>query len=175
MPLFKLIKGTEVRGARNKREVFKAGDVIESEENLAAMEPERYERVPDEQAHYYRSARAQRASAAAGEEGDKYDRPTVVTTPKDNQAPAPNRLSQQADPGAKAQVSGPTAAPAAATTPAPAHAPKTTKKETWEDTYGDFNELTIEDLKEIATTEKVDLKGVSKKDDIIKALRAAQK
>jgi hypothetical protein len=41
--------------------------------------------------------------------------------------------------------------------------------------YGRLETLSVKDLQEIAAEEEVDLKGASKKEDIIRALRASTK
>jgi hypothetical protein len=173
MPLFKLLKGTEVRGSRRDRQVFKVGDVIESDNNLAAMEPERYERISDDQAQWYQGQ--PKAARTRDRELPEEQRPAVAD--ETQRGPAPNRTSPATttNPGAAAQAQTQTTT----TTPhgqgAKPAAPGATAKpaaKNLEEEYGELGDLTVDELKEIATAEKVDLKGVTKKDDIVKALKA---
>lgn len=159
MARFRLLKGSFTVGARDKRQVYKAGtedNIIESDENLAAQEPGKFERVSDSDDDHYR---AYEERLAAG------PRPNAMSS---NAEAEPTGPTTTVNPGARAQVASQPTTPTAAKEPAK----KAPTGKDLEEEYGNFDDHTVNDLKEIASVSGVDLKGASKKEDIVKALRA---
>ncbi len=134
MPKFRLKAGSFSKGSVTYNHKNPELNVVECDENLAAMHPEKFERIEESR-----------------EEGPYTYNPQA------------NRTSAPAEPKATAAM--------------PALTPTTAKRtdakgKTLDEQYGNLESLTVVELKEVAEAEEIDVKGVAKKEDMVKALRA---
>lgn len=144
MGLYRLKAGSFLTGSGKERKKYNHADpnnnVVESDVNLAARHPEKFERVEQ---------------YAEGEGPYEYN-------------PAANRRS--ADPAAvQAKTGG-----MPALTPTTQHRVEP-KGKTLDEQYGNLDDLDDADLKQVAQAEEIAIpKHVTKKEDVVKHLRAAK-
>lgn len=147
MAKFRLLHGTDHRGDRRYNWSDPNNNVVECEENLAALDPRKWQRIEDESTYEWNPVANRVGTKALSDE---------------------EKLKKGIMPGLREEE--PKAAHATATH-APAHAPAHAKKGI-EDKYGALDEKTVQELKEIADAEGIDVKAHTKKEDIVKSLRA---
>lgn len=137
MPSFRLKHGTHSQNGKRYNWRDPEANVVESNENLAALMPEKFERV------------------------DRYENyPYEVAQPAVD-SPQPNKMSSQ-----------PATMPALTPTTSKAVDPS---KRSLDERYGGLDPMTEAELREVADAEGIDIpKGLKKKEDIIKFLRAGQ-
>lgn len=179
MAKYRLKAGVFVTGngaeAREYHWSDRTRNIVESDQNLAAQHPEKFELVQEwaEGPYDYnphsskvsppREAQ-QRAQAPATSPTHAHAPNLKEQAPADKEDARPSKAEEKASQTHKGMPP---------LTPTTAKRVNATGK-TLEDQYGPLDEMTVSDLKEIASQEEIDLKGATHKADILKALKAAK-
>lgn len=157
---------------RFERKVIKPGGIVESDRDLAAAEPSRYEYVsgPSDAARVRQLERelaeararlAQSAVAAPAGEASVFPGGQVSSGFQATTGGVPGPLSPE------------DAARLAAQAAEPGKAPEP-KGRDLEAEYGSFEQMTLADLRALAEAEGIHLHGATRKEDVVRTLRSAR-